>query len=409
VKKMILSPRGLRGNLIVLASVNFLRGAHSGIHNVIWQPFVLSLGASMPTLGLLNSIGGMSGIVTTVVQSLGGWLADRVGRKPLILASSVALTLGYFLFALAGVLHAWFLLLIGIIFGGISSLARPAMNSITAESVHSERQGSAFSLMQIAILVPGIVAPTLGGAMADRFGYLSVFPLGISLEIIVLAIVWRLLRDTGAPSNGDRSARDAFRVLFRAVAPPKGLRGFFLATALDGFAWGMGWGLLYGLLTDAYGFSAERLGLMSSVMSFSWAVMQFPIGRYIDRRNLKGVMIFSESIGIPLMLIYLTQTRFEMFIVSQVLFGLTAATWVPVISTYLSRSVADQERAEAFGRVAAFRGIVGFPAPLIGGWLYTWGGYHAPFVANLIGVFVVLVILTFYVGEPKKTSMVSNP
>ncbi len=396
------SPRAQRGNLLVLAGINFLRGAHSSIYNVIWQPFVLSLGASMPTLGLLNSIGGMGGIVTTVIQSLGGWLADRVGRKPLVLASSLALIAGYCLFAMAGALHIWFLLLIGIIFGGLAALARPAMNSITAESAHAERQGSAFSLMQIAILVPGIIAPTLGGAMADRFGYLSVFPLGIALEMIVLVIVWRLLRETRALNDDGSNARDAFRVLLSAISPPKGLRGFFVATALDGFAWGMGWGLLYGLITDTYHFSSEQLGLLASVMSLSWAVMQLPIGRYIDRRNLKGVMIFSESIGIPLMFIYLTQTRFEMFIVSQVLFGLTAATWVPVISTYLSRSVADSERAEAFGRVAAFRGIVGFPAPAIGGWLYAWGGYHAPFAANLIGVFVVLTILIFFVSEPKQ-------
>ncbi len=398
------SPREQRGNLFVLAGVNFLRGAHSSIYNVIWQPFALSLGASMPTLGLLNSIGGMGGIVTTVIQSLGGWLADRVGRKPLIIASALALIACYILFAIAGALHIWFLLLLGVIFFGLSSLSRPAFSSITAESSHAEKQGSAFSLMMVATLVPGIIAPTLGGAMADRFGYLSVFPLGIALEVVVLAIVWRLLRETRVLNDGGRSAREALRALFRSIAPLKGLRGFFFATALDSFVWGMGWGLLYGLVTDTYHFSAEQLGLMSSVMSLSWAITQMPIGRYIDRRNLKAVMLFSEALGIPLMLLFLTQTRFEMFLVAQVLFGLTAATWVPVISTYLTRSVSDSERAEAFGRVAAFRGIIGFPAPAIGGWLYAWGGYHAPLVANLIGIFLVLILLFFFVHEPKQTS-----
>ncbi len=398
------SPREQRGNLFVLAGVNFLRGAHSSIYNVIWQPFALSLGASMPTLGLLNSIGGMGGIVTTVIQSLGGWLADRVGRKPLIIASALALIACYILFAIAGALHIWFLLLLGVIFFGLSSLSRPAFSSITAESSHAEKQGSAFSLMMVATLVPGIIAPTLGGAMADRFGYLSVFPLGIALEVVVLAIVWRLLRETRVLNDGGRSAREALRALFRSIAPLKGLRGFFFATALDSFVWGMGWGLLYGLVTDTYHFSAEQLGLMSSVMSLSWAITQMPIGRYIDRRNLKAVMLFSEALGIPLMLLFLTQTRFEMFLVAQVLFGLTAATWVPVISTYITRSVSDLERAEAFGRVAAFRGIIGFPAPAIGGWLYAWGGYHAPLVANLIGIFLVLTLLFFFVHEPKQTS-----
>lgn len=141
------SPRIPRGNLFVLAALNVLRGAHGSIYRVIWQPFVLSLGANMPTLGLLNSSGGMGGIVTTLIQSLGGWLADRIGRKPLVLASSLAIILGYTLFALAGWLQIWSLLLLGIVVLGASAVARPALGAITAESAQTERQGSAYSQM----------------------------------------------------------------------------------------------------------------------------------------------------------------------------------------------------------------------------------------------------------------------
>ena len=183
-----------RKNLFALTALNVLRGAHNSIYGVIWQPFVLSLGASMPTLGLLNSIGGMGGIVTTLIQSLGGWLADRIGRKPLILLSSLAIIAGYALFALAGALHVWTLLLLGIVILGASSVARPALGAITAESAHAERQGSAFSQMQVAALVPGIIVPVLGGALADRFGYVLIFVLSIGLEVYA-AVMVRLRSD----------------------------------------------------------------------------------------------------------------------------------------------------------------------------------------------------------------------
>ena len=134
-------------------------------------------------------------------------------------------------------------------------------------------------------------------------------------------------------------------------------------------------------------------------MSLAWAVMQMPIGRYIDRRSTKAVMVFSELIGAPLMLIWLTQSQFEVFAAAQILFALTAATWVPVVNTYLTRRVSAAERAEAFGRLNAFRGIVAFPAPTIGGLLYAWGGMRAPLVANLIGIFVVTTVLVLFVHE----------
>ncbi|HEX7589050.1 MAG TPA: MFS transporter [Anaerolineae bacterium] len=393
--------RDQRVNLSVLGATAFLRGAHTSAYNVVWQPFVLSLGASMPTLGLLSSLGGMNGIVTTLVQPLGGWLADRLGRKPFLILAGVAYIAGYALFWLSGALNIWSLLLLGVIAIGVSALANPARSSITAESVR-ERHGSAFSAILVASMAPGIIVPALAGLLADHAGYISVFPIALALEVIGVWLVWRYLRETRSSDGQGISPRETLRVLVRSIVPTKGLAGFFCAVAADSFFWGVGWGLLYGMLTDAYHFSAGDLGIMSGVMSLSWAVMQMPIGRYIDRRNIKTMMIVSEAIGIPLMLIWITQTRFEFFAASQILFALTAATWVPTISTYLTRAVSPSERAEAFGRLYLFRGIVSFPSSTIGGFLYAWGGLRAPLIVNMLGILVVMTILALFVCEPPR-------
>jgi MFS family permease len=393
--------RDQRVNLSILGATAFLRGAHTSAYNVIWQPFVLSLGASMPTLGLLSSLGGMNGIVNTLVQPLGGWLADRLGRKPFLILAGAAYIVGYALFWLSGALNIWTLLLLGVIAIGVSALANPARSSITAESVR-ERHGSAFSAILVASMVPGIIVPALAGLLADQVGYISVFPIALALESIGVWLVWRYLRETRSSDGEGISRHETLRVLVRSIVPTKGLGGFFCAVAADSFFWGVGWGLLYGMLTDTYHFSAQDLGIMSSVMSLSWAVMQMPIGRYIDHRDIKKMMIFSEALGIPLMLIWITQTRFELFAASQILFALTAATWVPTISTYLTRAVNPSERAEAFGRLYLFRGIVSFPSSTIGGFLYAWGGLRAPLVVNLLGILVVMLILALFVREPPR-------
>ena len=144
---MITSQENKRAGLFVLAATAFLRGAHNSVYNVIWQPFVLSLGVSMSTLGVMNSLGGMNGIITTLAQPVGGWLADRIGRKPFLLASSVFIAIGYTIFAIAGWLNLWTALLFGLIFWGASALAIPARNSMTAESSRASQLGSAFSLI----------------------------------------------------------------------------------------------------------------------------------------------------------------------------------------------------------------------------------------------------------------------
>jgi MFS family permease len=344
----------------------------------------------------------MSGIFTTLAQSFGGWLADRIGRKPFILASSIFIIVAYLLLAIAGALNIWLLLLGAIILLGMSALSRPALSSLTAESAHSGQHGSAFSLMMVAMLVPGIIAPTIGGWLEQQIGFVGVFPVLLALEAVALVLAWRFLRET----HGAREAinlHDLGRAFARSILPPKGLTGFFIATAGDSFSWAMGWGLINGMLRDSYNFSVEQLGIMASVMSLSWALMQMPIGRYVDRHGLKGIMVFSEATGIPLMIIWLTQTSFEWFLVGQVLFALTAATWVPVVNTYLTRAVPAAERSEAFGRLNMFRGLIAFPASWLGGILYAWGGIHAPLAANLIGVFAVVAMLILFVNEPNKS------
>jgi MFS family permease len=367
---------------------------------VVWQPFFLSLGASMPMLGLISSLGGNNGIVPTLMQPIGGWFADRIGNKPFILVSSVAIIGGYFLFAAAGGFNIWSLAVAGILLLSISTLSRPAISSMTAESVRAERHGTAFSLIMVATIVPGVVAPVLGGWLADRLGFVPVFPLIATLEVVILVLVWRYLGETRHPI-GKINRREAALALARSAVPPRKLYGISCAVAGDAFVWGIGWGILYAMLTEVHHFSVEQLGIMASVMSLSWAAFQMPIGRYIDKHGTRGMLILSEAVGIPLMLIWLTQSRFELFAAGQVLFGLTAATWGPVVSTHLTRVVSADERAEAFGRLNMFRGLIAFPAPALGGLLFAWGGMSLPVLANLIGILIVIAILIFFVPEPE--------
>ncbi len=400
------TPRDNRANLSVLGATAFLRGANTSAYNVVWQPFVLSLGASMPTLGLLNSLGGLNGIITTLVQPFGGWLADRRGRRPIIVAGSITAIIAFTLFWFAGALNIWLFLLLGVMALGASWLSFPARNSMTAESVKA-RHGSAFSAILVAGMLPGIVVPTLAGLMADHLGYISVFPVAVLLEAVGLWLVWRYMHETRISDRHSIHWREPLRVMIRSIIPPAGLTGFFCAVAGDAFFWGIGWGILYGMLTETYHFSAADLGVMSSVMSLSWALMQMPVGRYIDHSNVKGLMILSEVLGVPLMIIWMTQTQVEVFAAAQIIFAATAATWSPTISTFLTRQVSAEERAEAFGRLYMFRGLVAFSAPTIGGFLYAWGGMTAPLLANLIGILVVITILIFFVHEPKPSQVTS--
>ena len=80
---------GLAPNLLVVLARSFISGVEQSMINVVFQPFVLSLGASMQQLGLMNSLGGFGGLIPTLMYPWGGWIADQRGRKVVLDRKSV--------------------------------------------------------------------------------------------------------------------------------------------------------------------------------------------------------------------------------------------------------------------------------------------------------------------------------
>jgi len=120
-------------NLRVIAITSFLTGLFSTMTQAVWQPFVLSLGAPMSTLGFLESVGGRRGLVTAVLQPIGGWVSDRLGRKPLVALGSLLGLLVMVFYLLADMTCDWRWLLPGVILLGATLASTPAESALVAE------------------------------------------------------------------------------------------------------------------------------------------------------------------------------------------------------------------------------------------------------------------------------------
>ncbi|MCC7161729.1 MAG: MFS transporter [Anaerolineae bacterium] len=392
----------LNNTLIAVITRSFISGIEQSMIGVIFQPFVLALGASMSQLGLLNSLSGFGGLIPTLAYPWGGWIADQRGRRPVLLAASLAAMGAFGVYAMAGWLGALAMLLPGILLLGISQVYQPVNAALVGEAVGAGKRGSAYSLITLVVIVPGIFVPILAGVVAERYGFTFIFPAAILFEAAAFFVIWKYLHETRSPSRDKSDAGAIGQFLKRAWIPPSDLRWFFIAVAMDNFAWGMGYGLFYGLLTREYGFTPIQLGVLSTVSAITWAVTSLPIGRLVDRWGPRPVLILSEAVAVPLMIVWMTQSQFAVLAASMTLFALNAATWIPARNVYVTQVVEPTRRGEIFGRLSAFAGIIAFPAAFIGGYLFDTVGFHAPFVGNLIFAVITLAILVFFVKAPKK-------
>jgi MFS transporter, DHA1 family, multidrug resistance protein len=131
--------------------------------------------------GLITSVSALS---MAVAQPIWGSLADRVGRKPMVLRSMLGGAL--LLSLMAFVQTPEQLLVLRFVQGGITGTVAAA-NALIATNAPKERLGMALGVMQVSVFLGNSLGPLLGGVIADNWGYRISF--GAAGVILVLCSV----------------------------------------------------------------------------------------------------------------------------------------------------------------------------------------------------------------------------
>ncbi len=123
----------------------------------------------------------------------GGRLADRIGRKRVLLASLLGLGVMTVLTALARDFQTLITMriLAGLAMGG----AMPNLIAISAAASHGERATTKVAAMICGMPAGGVVAAVGGHALVARYGWQGLFILGGVMTVVVIPILWRLLAE----------------------------------------------------------------------------------------------------------------------------------------------------------------------------------------------------------------------
>src|SRR6202140_3325517 len=173
--------------------------------------------------GILN---GVTSFIAAFASPLWGTVADRHGRKLMLLRSSLAIGLFTALMGAAG--NVWqffaFRALMGV-FAGFSSAAI----ALVASQVPEERLGYSLGWLSTGQLVGSLVGPIIGGVLADLTGSYRIPFYCTSVTIfLALGLVWFLVREEFARPKRGAGGRSTFNILFALVTTPALLALFFV-------------------------------------------------------------------------------------------------------------------------------------------------------------------------------------
>ncbi|MGN1280995.1 MAG: MFS transporter [Succinivibrio sp.] len=145
----------------------------------------VELGATTENVGMWSGITyAITFAISAFVSPIWGKLSDRMGKKPMIIRSSVLIALTYFL---GGIVTTPLELFLVRAFQGIAAGLWPACLVMVSAYVPKSRLGLSMGLMQSANICGGIIGPLLGGVLATVFGMRNSFFVGsAALSLITI-------------------------------------------------------------------------------------------------------------------------------------------------------------------------------------------------------------------------------
>jgi MFS family permease len=376
----------LHGNIPWLVASGLIEGTVWQMHELVWQPYIISLGGSMATIGGLRSLWTL---ITNGLQFVTGELCDSWGRKTVIT--------GYYLASIAGLLISvyardWRWLVPAIVLYSLAdSLGEPSFYPIFAESVDANKIGLSISLLSLTWFLPGLYGKLFAGYIGDNVGLVNVLRIVLAGEVAATLVFLFGVEET----LKERRPMDwaAVKRNIVGVMKPRGdLRDVYLLSILDRFSWAMNRGILVAMLYEALGLSLLQIGVLFTVATATTTLALIPIGNLVDRYGSPVFLRASVLLSIASFAGYALFRSFSVLIVLQVFRGLAMGLWDPSYNSFIAKAVPEGERGSLYGSINGLRGIIVFPAPLIGAYLFEGFGIRGTFAASIAVSSLALVI-----------------
>ncbi|WP_312114688.1 MFS transporter [Brevibacillus reuszeri] len=329
---------------------------------------------------------GANFLTAGLVSPIWGNLADKHGRKIMILRSGYFMSITVALTGFAG--SVWQLLALRLINGLVGGII-PASTALVASSVPKEQIGWAQGMLQSFITAGTIMGPLFGGLLAERIGFRMIFFItGSLLLLATLVITFTVKENFVPPEKKDRSSlRDDFQMIFSS----KELPALFFVTVMIQFA-------LFSIIPVLPIYIAQLLGsegakvalwagLVQAAMGIANVFASPRLGRLGDRHGsqkvLLGALLMAAILFIPQGFV---ATVWQLILL-RFLLGLSLGGLLPSVNSLLRRATPVHMVSRVYGYNNSFVSIGSMLGPMIGGFL---AGY-----VSISGVFFMTSAFLF--------------
>ncbi len=348
------SPVRRTGALFILPASLALIMTGFGIIIPVFPQRLQALGLGAETLALME---GAFGLGTFLFSTPMGVMANRFGRKPLILFALIGFVLTNLTLALvnAPLLFVLVRFLEGMFVAGFF----PAAMSMVGDAVPFDRQGRWMGWITTAQASGIALGPAIGGILYQSWGFYSPFFLSSGFALIAAVLAFFLLPETlpeqvKIQALKEREAkRSGVKRQSGSASPLWALVWLYAALLFIDF----GSMFIYPFSLPQYPFffakvlhyGTAQYGLIISAYGLSLAVFPSLLGRIIDLLPKKTLVIVGSLLSTALNLAMLLSHQYLILIVASLLTGLGSALLMPALGTIYLNASTDENRSQLMG------------------------------------------------------------
>ena len=321
---------------------------------LIFQPLYMQEFGATPVM--IGTILGINGVMMTLFQIPAGYLADKIGIRPVLWFNWVIGVVATWMMALAPSLGVF---MGGLLLYGVTLSVMGPLNAYVQGVRGKWSIGRAISFSSAAYNFGGILGPIIGGAVAETFNLRTAyFVAGVifTISTIIIFFTRDLPRTQEVPAPGETH-------LFRN----KRFMGMLVIFFLVVFAITLPQPLAANFLQNERSLPLNQIGQLGSLAALGSVLIMLIFGNLPAGMGMLigqlSLMVFSAALWLGTNFFW-----YGLAFVFQGGFRLSRAMTV----TLARPVVREREVSLAFGVVETFNSLALIAAPVAAGFLYDW-------------------------------------
>lgn len=397
-------------NVYLLLLFTTGKGFQLSISTLTLNYYVHSLGYHPDFIGIFSAMPAFGALVGAIPT---GIVADRIGRKPILLLTAVLTPL---FLALCGLVTSAPLLLICAFIQGFASTAYWVTNlPLLIESTTERQRVGVLALNSFLLLGVGALGNLLGGAIPEFIaGVLHVYAastlplrwgvLTASLFTFVFGLPLWFLHEPKRAKRGEQSP-----LVFKAETPAVSLSKerrpilLFLQLLLPDLIFTMGEGAVVALIQIFFVLRFQllpgTLGIIFTISGLVGGIFSLTAPLFVKRWSKLRIVTTVQYLSAPLMILIGFAPTLPLAIAGEYTRSFMRTLIEPVYAAFAMEQVSDRQRATLSGFYSVTWSIGFSIGPAVGGWLQSNVSLSTSFVFGAFCLLLAPTLLLVFFGK----------